>query len=57
MDIWGPASKQAISGCRYVLTLVDDSTRWVQMMLLKSKDQAYGAYIKWALMLSTKYNI
>ena len=57
MDIWGPARKQALGGYNYTLTLVDDATRWTQIYLLKTKDNAYGAYIKWAELLYTQHNI
>ena len=57
MDIWGPASRQTPQGFKYILTLVDDSTRWCDIMFLKTKDNAYGAYMQYARLLKTQYNL
>ncbi|KAL0322510.1 UNVERIFIED_CONTAM: Retrovirus-related Pol polyprotein from transposon TNT 1-94 [Sesamum angustifolium] len=39
MDLWGPYTANSISGCTYVLTLVDDHSRSMWTFLLKQKNQ------------------
>ncbi|KAL2240869.1 UNVERIFIED_CONTAM: Retrovirus-related Pol polyprotein from transposon RE1 [Sesamum indicum] len=38
-DIWGPYSQFSISGCTYMLTLVDDRSRATWVFLMKHKSQ------------------
>ena len=46
-DLWGPAPVRSLSGTRYVLTLTDDNSRWLWVQFLKSKGEAYKAFIDW----------
>ncbi|KAL0339088.1 UNVERIFIED_CONTAM: Retrovirus-related Pol polyprotein from transposon TNT 1-94 [Sesamum angustifolium] len=39
MDLWGPYKANSISGCTYLLTLVDDHSRCLWIFLLKQKNQ------------------
>ena len=57
MDIWGPAAKQMPQGHKYILTLVDDCTRWCNVLYLKTKDNAYPAYMQYVQYLKVQHNI
>jgi len=39
MDIWGPFSKASIHGEKYLLTILDDFSRYAWIVLLKSKSE------------------
>ncbi|KAL0458674.1 UNVERIFIED_CONTAM: Retrovirus-related Pol polyprotein from transposon RE2 [Sesamum latifolium] len=39
MDLWGPYKEHTISGCNYILTIVDNHTRSLWTFLLKQKSQ------------------
>lgn len=57
IDIFGKLRTTAIGGYLYLLTIVDDATRWTTMAPLKTKDEAYVAWVKFATMLFTQYGI
>ncbi|KAL2247193.1 UNVERIFIED_CONTAM: Retrovirus-related Pol polyprotein from transposon RE1 [Sesamum indicum] len=49
VDIWGPYKQSSISGCHYVLTLVDDHSRatWTYLMRYKSQTLSFlSSFIK-----------
>lgn len=46
-DLWGPAPVKSISGTCYVLTFTDDKSRWLWVHFLKTKGEAYKAFVKW----------
>jgi len=39
MDIWGPFSKTFVHGHKYFLTILDDSSHYMWIVLLKSKEK------------------
>jgi hypothetical protein len=41
MDIWGPAPVEAYGKIRYLLTIVDNTTRWVEMFEMKHNNDAF----------------
>jgi hypothetical protein len=43
IDLWGPATKSSIGGCKYFLTCYDDFTRKITLTFLKSKSDAFVA--------------
>lgn len=57
VDIWGPAPQQALGKISYVFTIVDDCTRWVTMLPLKTKDEAFVKYVHLTTELFTQYGI
>ena len=57
MNIWGPSPTTAYDDIKYLLTIVDDATRWVEMLPLKLKSDAYQEYIKYTTHLFTNYDI
>ena len=46
-DLWGPTPVTSIDGTRYVLTLTDDNSRWLWVIFLKSKSDAFKAFVDW----------
>ena len=57
IDIWGPPPVEAIGHIRYFLTIVDDATRWVKCLPLKTKDEAFAAYVKYTVQIFTQSGI
>jgi hypothetical protein len=43
-DLWGPSRKHSLSGCRYMLTIIDDYPRRVFPYFLKHKHEAFDAF-------------
>ena len=46
-DIWGPSPVTSIDGTRYVLTLTNDNSQWLWVIFLKSKSEAFKAFVNW----------
>ena len=46
VDLCGPITPSTLAGNKYFMLLVDDCTRWTTVYMLKSKDQAVDAFIK-----------
>ncbi|CAD6270422.1 unnamed protein product [Miscanthus lutarioriparius] len=47
VDLCGPVTPATAGGNMYFILLVDDHTRWMQVYLLKSKDQAVDYFAKY----------
>ena len=45
MDIIGPVSHEGYKNIQYLLMLVDDTTRWVSLLKLRTKDDTYTQYV------------
>jgi hypothetical protein len=45
-DLCGPISPQTINGERYIIFFLDSATRYLEFKLLKSKSEAYEAFIE-----------
>jgi transposase InsO family protein len=45
VDLCGPVTPATAGGNKYFMLLVDDHSRWMQVFLLKSKDQAVEAFV------------
>ena len=43
-DLFGPTRTESIGGARYVMTFVDDASRWSTVKFLKSKSEALTAF-------------
>jgi hypothetical protein len=43
----GPITPGTVGGNRYFMLLVDDYSRWTYVYMLKSKDQALDAFVKY----------
>lgn len=47
-DLWGsPSVTPSISGKQYFLSIIDDKTRKVWLMFLKSKDETFDKFCEW----------
>ena len=57
MNIWGPPPTIVYDDIKYLLTIVDNATCWVEMLSLKLKSDAYTKYIKYTTCLFTNYDI
>ena len=57
MDIWGPAKVQTPSHGLYVLTIIDDATRWCHMFIMKHKSDSLATYVQFQTWLKTQYSI
>ena len=40
-DVWGPAGKESIGRWKYYISFTDDCTRYVHVLFLKDKSQAF----------------
>jgi hypothetical protein len=47
VDLCGPITPATIAGNKYFMLVVDDFSRWMQVYMLKCKDQAYDAFVKY----------
>jgi len=47
VDLCGPITPSTAGGNKYFMLLVDDCTRWTQVYMLKNKDQAVDAFVKY----------
>ena len=55
-DIWGPFNVVAINGFKYFLTLVDDSTRFTWVHMLRAKSDAVAVIPKFFRLIETQFN-
>lgn len=47
VDLCGPITPETAGGNRYFILFVDDQSRWMQVYMLQSKDQAHDAFVKY----------
>jgi len=45
-NLYGPISPKTINGERYIIFFLDSATRYLEFKLLKSKSEAYEAFIE-----------
>ena len=55
-DIWGPFNTTDIHGFKYFLTLVDDSTRFTWVHMLRAKSDAAVVIPKFFRLVETQFN-
>ena len=46
-DLWGPAPVQTMSGSRYLMTIIDNYSRWVWVYFLQRKSDAFASFKDW----------
>jgi hypothetical protein len=46
VDLCGPITPSTVGGNKYFMLIIDDCTRWSTVFMLKSKDQAVEAFVK-----------
>ncbi|KAL0447801.1 UNVERIFIED_CONTAM: Retrovirus-related Pol polyprotein from transposon RE1 [Sesamum latifolium] len=56
MDLWGPYKANSMSGCAYVLTLVDDHSRSVWTFLLKQKNQVFSILKNFCILVRNQFD-
>lgn len=54
LDIWGPISTASIYGHRYFLPIVDDHSRYVWIVLLKSKGEVFSHVRNFIVMIENQ---
>jgi hypothetical protein len=47
IDLCGPITPETLGGNKYFMLVVDDSTRWMSVFFLKTKDQAAAAFVRY----------
>jgi hypothetical protein len=57
LDIWGPLSTPSIHGHRYFLTIVDDHSRFVWIILLKSKASVSTHVQNFVTLIETQFQV
>lgn len=55
-DIWGPFSTTSVHGFRYFLTVLDDHTRFLWVVMLKTKGEVQGYVKSFITMVETQFN-
>jgi Pol polyprotein, beta-barrel domain/Integrase core domain/GAG-pre-integrase domain len=55
-DLWGPAPVPTKAGKRYYVTFTDDMSRLTHLYLLRTKDEALGAYKVYDTWVGTQLN-
>ncbi|KAL2230371.1 UNVERIFIED_CONTAM: Retrovirus-related Pol polyprotein from transposon RE1 [Sesamum indicum] len=55
LDLWGPYKTPNISGCHYVLTILDDYSRSLWTYLIKHKDQVSSILLTFSSMVETQF--
>lgn len=48
-DLWGPTNTQTMSGGRYFMSIIDDYSRKVWLIILKTKDEAFCKFKEWSI--------
>ncbi|KAL2244201.1 UNVERIFIED_CONTAM: Retrovirus-related Pol polyprotein from transposon RE1 [Sesamum indicum] len=55
LDVWGPYKTPSLTGCHYVLTVLDDYSRSLWTYLIKHKDQVVSNLQTFAAMVETQF--
>ena len=48
-DVMGPLDVKSWGGCRYILTIIDDASRFIKVCFLKAKSDVLGEFKKWKI--------
>ena len=54
-DVWGPSPLESKGGRKYYISFTDDHSRYTHLALLRSKDEALGAYKTFATWAQTQH--
>jgi hypothetical protein len=55
-DVWGPSPITTVSGFRWFVLFVDDCTRMTWLYLLKHKDEVFGVFKSFHVMVTTQFS-
>lgn len=50
-DLCGKMNEKSLSGAEYILSFIDDKTRYVWVYFLKSKNQVFEKFLEWKAMV------
>jgi len=54
-DLWGaPSVPLSLGKCQYFISFIDDYTRKTWVYFLKHKDEAYGKFVEWSIMIENQ---
>lgn len=54
-DLWGaPSVPLSLGKCQYFITFIDDYSRKTWVYFLKHKDEAFGAFVEWSVMVENQ---
>uniref|UniRef100_A0A803PS03 Retrovirus-related Pol polyprotein from transposon TNT 1-94 n=1 Tax=Cannabis sativa TaxID=3483 RepID=A0A803PS03_CANSA len=53
-NLWGPSRIKTLGGASYFISIVDDFSRKVWVFLLKSKDEAFNAFVNWKRLIENQ---
>jgi hypothetical protein len=56
-DVWGPSPILSLGNRSYYVTFTDDATRWTRLYPLRTKDEAYDAYVSFSAWAKTQYGV
>ncbi|KAL0451508.1 UNVERIFIED_CONTAM: Retrovirus-related Pol polyprotein from transposon RE2 [Sesamum latifolium] len=56
LDVWGPYKTPTISGCNYILTILDDHSRTLWTYLIKHKSQVPSILTSFYNMIDTQFS-
>ena len=56
-DVWGPSPIASLGGRKYYITFTDDYSRYSHVQLLRTKDEALGAYKAFAAWAQTQRGV
>lgn len=54
LDLWGPSRVQSLGGARYFMSIIDDFTRRVWVIVLNSKNDAFGKFKEWKTLVENQ---
>ena len=57
MDVWGPSPSLSLGRCKYYVTFTDDSSRYTQLQVLWTKDEAFEAYKSFLAWAQTQHGV
>nr|GFC94131.1 Gag-Pol polyprotein [Tanacetum cinerariifolium] len=57
MDLCGPIHVESVNGKKYILTIVDDYSRFTWVKCLRSKDEALVFIIKFLKMIQVRLKV
>lgn len=53
-DLCGPMRTESLGGAKYFMTLIDDRSRWCEVRFLKSKDEAFKAFVEFVALVENQ---
>ena len=54
-DVCGKLTPESVGGASYIVTFIDDATRYCWIYALKSKDEVFAKFKEWKIMIETQF--